>query len=145
MRKLVCLLLTVLSCDVMAQITTASLRGVVNDSSDQILAGAVVTLSHPVTGTVYTVATDAEGHYSIHGIRPDNGYRLEGNYVGYKSYFIDDMVLHVGDTRVGNITMKADSMLDAVGVASSSREDADILAKFEEKTFEHNPPGSRSR
>lgn len=144
MRKLVCLLLTVLSCDVMAQITTASLRGVVNDSSDQILAGAVVTLSHPVTGTVYTVATDAEGHYSIHGIRPDNGYRLEVNYVGYKSYFIDDMVLHVGDTRVENITMKEDSMLDAVVVASSSREDADMLAKFDEKTIELIPSVSRS-
>ena len=128
----------------MAQITTASLRGVVNDSSDQILAGAVVSLSHPVTGTVYTVAPDAEGHYSIHGIRPDNGYRLEVNYVGYKSYFIDDMVLHVGDTRVENITMKEDSMLDAVVVASSSREDADMLAKFDEKTIELIPSVSRS-
>ena len=144
MRKLVCLLLTVLSCDVMAQITTASLRGVVNDSSDQILAGAVVTLSHPVTGSVYTVATNAEGYYSIHGIRPDEGYCMEVNYLGYRPYHIDGMILHVGDTRVENITMKEDSMLDAVVVSSSSREDADMLAKFDEKAIERIPSVSRS-
>lgn len=144
MRKLVCLLLTVLSCDVMAQITTASLRGVVNDSSDQILAGAVVTLSHSVTGTVYTVATNAEGYYSIHGIRPDEGYSLEVNYLGYKPYRIDGMALRVGDTHVENITMKEDSMLDAVVVATSSREDADMLAKFDEKAIERVPSVTRS-
>ena len=86
MKKFACLLIAVLSLvNVMAQITTASLRGVVKNQSNEILVGATVVLSHPITGSSYAVATDVQGRYSLHGRRPSDGSELEVSYVGYQT------------------------------------------------------------
>ena len=72
-----------LGCEVMAQVTTASLRGSVTNSSNETLAGAAVILSHPVTGTSYGVTADGEGRFrQSTASSPDDGYVLEASYVG---------------------------------------------------------------
>ena len=87
MKKLACLLVAVLTiASSMAQITSATLRGEVKNQSDERLVGATIVLSHAVTGRSYAVVADDKGYYSLHGIRPDDGYMLEISFVGYKPY-----------------------------------------------------------
>ena len=78
MKKLICLI-TASLCTLcaLAQITTASLSGVVINQSQEKLVGATVILSHPTTGSEYAVVADVQGRYSLHGIRPADGYTLE--------------------------------------------------------------------
>ena len=81
MKKLVCLLVAILSlvC-VEAQITTASLRGVVKNQSNDVLVGATVVLSHPVIEaddrpqTKLDRMTENGMAISIGRLRPDTQY-----------------------------------------------------------------------
>lgn len=145
MKKLACLLLAVLSItSVMAQITTASLRGVVKNQSEETLIGATVVLSHPQTGGSYAVATDAQGRYSLHGIRPSEGYLLEVSYVGYQTYVSEPMTLRVGEVRVEDIFLRDATALDAVVVTAVGTQSGDMAGKFDERLISQMPTVSRS-
>jgi hypothetical protein len=48
-----------------AQITTAAISGVVQDSSEQVVPGATVTVKHLETGATRTIMTDASGRYLV--------------------------------------------------------------------------------
>ena len=77
MRKLFLLLCALLSLvNVVAQVTTASLRGVIVNSSNEVLVGATVVLSHPQTGREYAVVSGVDGRYALHGVRPASDYVL---------------------------------------------------------------------
>ena len=82
----------------MAQITTASLRGVVHNSSKEALVGATISLTQSKTGVAYYSVVDRDGRFAIHGIRPDDGYLLEASYLGYDNYRLSDMSLRVGES-----------------------------------------------
>ena len=86
MRKLFLLLCALLSLvNVVAQVTTASLRGVIVNSSNEVLVGATVVLSHLQTGREYAVVSGVDGRYALHGVRPASDYVLEVSYVGFES------------------------------------------------------------
>ena len=145
MKKFACLLIAVLSLvNVMAQITTASLRGVVKNQSNEVLVGATVVLSHPVTGSSYAVATDVQGRYSLHGIRPSDGYELEVSYVGYQTYVEAAMTMRVGDVRVEDIVLNESAAIDAVVVTAKGVQSGDVAGKFDEEFISQMPTVSRS-
>ena len=128
----------------MAQVTTASLRGVVKNQSEELLIGATVVLSHPQTGRTYAVATDVQGRYSLHGIRPAEGYQLEVSYVGYQDYHSEQMIMRVGDAHVEDITLYETEALDAVVVTATARRSGDVAEKFDERLISQMPTVSRS-
>lgn len=133
-----------LGCEVMAQVTTASLRGVVSNSSNEILAGATVILSHPVTGSSYGVTADGEGHFAIHGIRPDDGYVLEASYVGYHDFVKSDMRMRVGENRTENIVLRENTELEAVVVKTRGQNAGGVVNSYDERTIAQLPTVSRS-
>ena len=100
MRKLFLLLCALLSLvNVVAQVTTASLRGVIVNSSNEVLVGATVVLSHLQTGREYAVVSGVDGRYALHGVRPASGYVLEVSYVGFESKRVESLMLKVGESR----------------------------------------------
>ena len=127
-----------------AQITTASLRGVVKNQSNDVLVGATVVLSHPVTGQSYAVAADVQGRYSLHGIRPADGYVLEVSYVGYATYVEESLTMRVGDVRVEEIVLQESATLDEVVVTAQMAQSGDIAGKFDEEFISNMPTVSRS-
>ncbi len=133
-----------LGCEVMAQVTTASLRGVVSNSSNEILAGATVILSHPVTGSSYGVTADGEGHFAIHGIRPDDGYVLEASYVGYHDFVKSGLRMRVGEVRTENIVLRENAELEAVVVEARGQNAGGVVNSYDERTISQLPTVSRS-
>lgn len=133
-----------LGCEVMAQVTTASLRGEVTNSSNEILVGATVVLSHPVTGTSYGVTADSRGRFAIHGIKPDDGYVLEASYVGCDDYVKSDMRLRVGESRTENIVLNENNRLAEVVVEARDTGDGGIGNVYDEKAMAQMPTVSRS-
>lgn len=145
MRKILCLIWA-LSCAycAVAQITTASLRGKVQNQSDEILIGATVVLSHPLTGREYAVVADRDGRFSIHGVRPAEGYALEVSYVGYHTEHRSPLTLRVGEVREESIVLRESTEIDAVVVSAQQRQAGQIEGRFDETTISQMPTVSRS-
>ena len=145
MKRFICLI-TALLCiySAFAQITTASLSGVVTNQSQEKLVGATVILSHPTTGSEYAVVADVQGRYSLHGIRPSDGYILEVSYVGCESVRREGITLRVGDMHTEDIVLRQSTTLDAVVVTAEQVQSSQMTSKFDESLISQMPSVSRS-
>ena len=68
-------LLLFFSATVMAQVTTSSLDGKVVSNGENVV-GAVVTAIHEPSGTRYNAVTNADGRYTIQGMRVGGPYTV---------------------------------------------------------------------
>ena len=145
MKRFICLI-TALLCiySAFAQITTASLSGVVTNQSQEKLVGATVILSHPTTGSEYAVVADVQGRYSLHGIRPSDGYVLEVSYVGCESVRREGITLRVGDMHTEDVVLRQSTTLDAVVVTAEQVQSSQMTSKFDESLISQMPSVSRS-
>ncbi|MCI0433514.1 MAG: carboxypeptidase regulatory-like domain-containing protein [Gemmatimonadetes bacterium] len=76
-----------------AQVTTATISGVVASTSGARLSSATVVAVHEPSGTVYSAITRADGRYTIPGVRVGGPYRVTVTIIGYEE-----------DSRVGIYT-----------------------------------------
>ena len=145
MKNFLCLLMALLCLEVSAQITTASLRGVVTDSAKKPLAGAAVLLQQPKTGVEYYAIVNRDGRYSMHGIKPDDGYVMTVEFIGYEPYKASGVVLRLGETRTENVSLKeSDVSLDEIVVAAQTVKSAGVTENFDKQQIEMLPTVSRS-
>ena len=145
MKRLFLLFFLLLSLgNVVAQVTTASLRGVVVNSSNEILIGATVVLSHPQTGRNYAVATDGDGRYALHGVRPADGYQVEVSYVGFESRLINGVSLRVGEVRELDVVLTENMAIEEVVVAATNDVVGVIGNSFSQEQISQMPTVSRS-
>ena len=137
MKNFLCLLMALLCLEVSAQITTASLRGVVTDSANKPLAGAAVLLQQPKTGVEYYAIVNRDGRYSIHGIKPDEGYVMTVEFIGYEPFMVSGVVLRLGETRTENVVLKESAVsLDEVVVAAQTVKSAGVTENFDKQQIE---------
>lgn len=135
MRKILLLTAFVLSSvGVWAQVTTASLSGLVTSgkatqtaerlvSSGEALPGATVVATHTPSGTQYGTVTSADGRYNIRGMRVGGPYTIKISFVGYKEQVTENIFLNLGvATNVNGILVDEATELQEV-VVSSNRSD----------------------
>ena len=103
----------------LAQSSTATLNGTLNDSSGAAVAGASVTLTSVATGQARAVVSNEEGFYSFPLVKPDT-YRLRVERTGFSSLQQDGLILQVGDTVVLNLTLKVGYLDDTVNVTAAA-------------------------
>ena len=87
MRRLIAvagalLLFVLLGPGLMAQ-DTASITGVVTDSTGAVVPGVNVVLANPATGTAYTAVTNEVGSYTIVHVAPGPGYKVSFSREGF--------------------------------------------------------------
>jgi hypothetical protein len=92
-----------------AQVTTASIAGVITDESGAGLPGATVAAIHLPTGTPYGVTTRAEGQFNLPNLRIGGPYRITISYVGYQTETIENIFLSLGQKLPLNQTLKSSS------------------------------------
>src|SRR6266542_4262206 len=68
-----------------AQVTTATLYGIVTDPSGAVIPGAAVTVTHEGTGATATKTTDALGEVVFDFLRVGR-YTLQIEAAGFKGY-----------------------------------------------------------
>lgn len=145
MKKLGLLFFALLSLwSASAQVTTASLRGRISNSLDEILIGATVALKHPQTGRQYVVATDTEGRYALHGVRPAEGYELQVSYIGYEDSVFESLVLRVAEQREINVVMHETAQLEQILIKGFADDAGEVANKFSERFIQQMPTLSRS-
>ena len=106
---------------VLAQITTATLSGVVKDTSNAVIPGATVTLTSVTRGTSQETTTSAEGDFVFPTVQPDT-YTVKVTLAGFKTHERPGVVVHAGDKiALGTMTIGVGAIEETVTVAGETR------------------------
>ena len=79
-----------------AQVTTATLSGIVKDSKGAVLASATVTVEFPDAGIKQVLVTKADGRFTLPNLRVGGPYKVTVNHVGYQEAVSENIILELG-------------------------------------------------
>jgi carboxypeptidase family protein/TonB-dependent receptor-like protein len=102
-----------------AQVSTATISGVVQDQSGASIAGATVTIRNVDTGAVRTLTSDAGGRYTA----PDlslGSYEVQGQQSGFQTEVRSGITLTVGREAVVNLALKVGQLSDKVTITAEA-------------------------
>lgn len=134
----------------MGQVTTSSMSGTVSDKNGEILPGATVVAVHQPSGTQYGTITNADGRYTINGMRPGGPYTVNVSFIGYTTSSFTGVNLVLGDQLVLNAELGESSVdvgeVMVVGSAQSNmRSDrAGAITNLSARQISEVPTVSRS-
>jgi hypothetical protein len=99
-----------------AQVTTSGLSGKVVGKDNLTLPGATVTAIHVPTGTKYVTVTNANGQFSMQGMKAGGPYTINISFVGYSTSSYRDITLSLGDMFNLNVSLaeSANSLAEIV-------------------------------
>jgi outer membrane receptor for ferrienterochelin and colicin len=81
-----------------AQVTTSSLSGRVVDQNGEPVIGAAVVAQHEPSGTIYGAVTNADGRYTIQGMRTGGPYKVDFTCLGYQDAIYTGVTLQLAET-----------------------------------------------
>lgn len=121
-RALILLLFSLISYSLTAQVTTATLSGIVRDAKGEGLPSATVTVEFPDAGIKQVLATKADGRFTVPNLRVGGPYRVTVNHVGHKEAVSENLFLELGLNNTVEFTMVDQATeLGNVTVSSTSR------------------------
>jgi hypothetical protein len=89
--------------------TTSSMSGKIVDKDGQALPGATIVAIHVPSGSQYGALANADGHFTIQGMRPGGPYSVEVTFIGYAKKSVNDITLSLGELFVLNASMEESS------------------------------------
>ena len=103
-----------------AQVTTSALNGKITDDKGETIIGAAVIATHTPSGTTYGAVTNAEGRYTISGMRSGGPYVVEVSCMGYQTVRFTDIRLALAENYVldGYLVEDSQALMEAVVVAT---------------------------
>jgi hypothetical protein len=102
-----------------AQVSTASINGVVRDANGAVIPGAMIVLQNVETAVQHPSVTNASGEFVILNIIPGK-YTLQANAKGFSPQKIAPFSLAVDQTATFDFTMAVGSTTEVVTVESSA-------------------------
>lgn len=103
---------------VRAQLSTASVTGVVRDPSGSIMAGVKVTLRNVATTVEHTVTSNSAGNYVFLNITPGQ-YSLRAEMSGFEVTQISQVNLAVNQTSTIDLNLRVGTMQQSVTVEAA--------------------------
>jgi hypothetical protein len=131
----------------MAQVTTSGINGKIVAGGESVI-GATIRAVHLPSGTNYGTITNADGRFTLQGMRVGGPYKVEISYVGYQTAVYDGIALQLGETYPMNVTLKESAellnevVITAKGGVENSRTGA--ATSFNLSKIENLPTISRS-
>ena len=101
-----------------AQVTGATLKGVISDASGSPVPNAKVTATNIATGVATTTTTNATGTYNFANVNPGN-YQVSATSTGF-SKAITTVTLSVGTLQVQNFALKVGEAQQTVEVTAAT-------------------------
>lgn len=129
-----------------AQITAASMSGVVADETGGVLPRVEVTLKNIETGFTRSAVTGDDGSYAVPGL-PPGIYNASASLWGFKPSVRSGILLAVGQQAGVNLTLSlgATEMVMVVGTAALvETKSASLSVVVDQKTIEALPLNGRS-
>ncbi len=129
-----------------AQVSTATLTGIVSDPSEARLAGVNLRLTSEETGVLGTTQTNAQGEYTFPLLAPGR-YRLATEAAGFQSSTRSGIVLELGRVTRLDITLPLGQVTESVNVSGAAplleSETATVGQFIENKTIVDMPLNGR--
>jgi len=113
-----CALLSCFAVPSFAQLSTASVTGVVRDSSGSVLAGAKLTLTNLATTVKRDSVSNSAGNYLLLNIQPGT-YSLEVTAAGFQTWQLPSITLAVNQTATLDVAMQVGALQQTVTVEAS--------------------------
>lgn len=104
-----------------AQVTTSSMSGRVTDGSKEAVVGATVVAVHVPSQTTYGVMTNADGRFTINGMRVGGPYRVSITSIGYGENVKEGVTLTLGEDYVHNVVLSEESITLSDVVVSGTK------------------------
>ena len=104
---------------VLAQTTTATISGTVQDETGGILPGVDVNVTNVGTGILRTVVSDDEGRYRVPELPPGD-YEIQASLVGFQTVVRSGITLTVGRHAVVDVTLIVGSISEVVTVSGEA-------------------------
>src|SRR5262249_30126137 len=101
------------------QVTTATLYGVVHDSSGAVLPGVNVTVTHDGTNVVREAVSDERGEFVLPAL-PAGPYAIKIELAGFKTYESRGLTLSAGQTVRQNYSLEVGSVTEKITVTEST-------------------------
>ncbi|MBI4457105.1 MAG: TonB-dependent receptor [Acidobacteria bacterium] len=103
----------------LAQETTATISGTVQDDSGAVLPGVSVAVKHLDTGRTREVVTDDQGRYHLANLAVGN-YQVQAALSGFQTAVRSGITLTVGREAVVNFTLKVGEISEKVTVTGEA-------------------------
>ena len=130
-----------------AQVSTATLLGIVQDSTKSSLPAATVKLINTQTGAENDSLTNRDGGFLLNGVLP-GAYTLRIERSGFATTQVSGIALNVGDSKTLLIRMKVGSVTESVEVDASgltlNTTDASVSTVVDRKFVGSVPLNGRS-
>lgn len=118
-RLLFCVALLLMSAGATAQVTTSAIKGMVT-LSDKPLAGATIVALHEPSGSKYGATSNAEGHYTLRGLRVGGPYTITISFIGCTTAQYTNQELTLGATATYDAALSEDQeAIDEVIIVSN--------------------------
>src|SRR5215471_16041515 len=101
------------------QTTTATLTGVVHDSTGAVVPQVRIVLRNIAKGTSRVVMTDEEGRYNLSALEPGT-YELRAERTGFTTDVQSGIVLSVGGASEINLVLKVGGVNEVVTVTDEA-------------------------
>src|SRR5712691_2741271 len=102
-----------------AQVTTATLYGVVHDSTGAILPGVSVVVTHQGTNLVRETVSDERGEFALPAL-PAGPYAIKIELAGFKTYNSQGLTLGAGQTLRQTYVLEVGTVSETVTVSESA-------------------------
>jgi hypothetical protein len=112
---LLCVLLTCVATEAVAQTTEGSLRGYVRDEQGGLLPGVTVTASSPAAATPFVALTDNDGHYRLLNLPPGD-YIVTAELSGFSKFARENIVVRAGLNLSVDVTMHVGVLQETITV-----------------------------
>jgi outer membrane receptor protein involved in Fe transport len=113
-----CALLSCFAVPSFAQLSTASVTGVVRDSSGSVLAGAKLTLTNLATTVKRDSVSNSVGNYLFLNIQPGT-YSLEVTAAGFQTWQLPSITLAVNQTATLDVALQVGALQQTVTVEAT--------------------------
>src|SRR5437879_3864499 len=99
----------------MSQLPTATILGVLKDSSGAVVPDAAITAKNVETGLTRTAASAADGSYRLSAL-PVGAYEVRVEHPGFRTEVRSGLTLTVGQEAVVNLTLQVGAVEQTVAV-----------------------------
>src|SRR5213592_1763840 len=104
---------------VSAQVTTATIAGVVQDASGAVIPGVSITIKNVETGATRTATSDEGGRYTVPELTLGD-YEVEAQLAGFQTEVRSGITLTVGRSAVVNFALKVGQLSDKVTITEEA-------------------------
>jgi hypothetical protein len=120
-RATACLLLlsACLATNAFAQVNTASVTGLVSDTTGAVVPNASVTLKNKATNVETTAETDSSGYYTFASV-PVGEYAVTVERQGFKRVVLEAVKLEVGQKARVDAALEVGAVTETVTVTSAT-------------------------